>query len=461
MKSYHKYLEIIMKPLFALAFTVLAGCGSAYISPTVEEVEQATADTAQVKVVALTVAIARQANRSGYTPRSIPAAFSHIAQMPVTQGTGALPDQALDPQRRPPTPELIVPPALPETPYRIGVADVLILATPSSTTSVEQLTGLLAAQSKRQGYTVQSDGAIAIPDVGRANIAGLTLEEAEAEIFQLLVQNQLNPTFSLEISEFRSQSVAVGGAVRNPGLLPVSLKSLKLEQALLLSGGVSAPDIDYATVRLYRDGKLYQIPLKNLFSSTKLKRIRLKDGDSVFVDTDYDLAKAQAYFQEQITLLGLRSAARTNALTQLNTEFSIRQAQAAEARENFTARVQLGALQRDYVYLTGEIAKQGRFPLPFESKATLADALFSQQGFATREGNPRQIYLIRSNEAGDSITAYQLNAQNIAHITVATRMELRPNDIIFVAEQPVTKWNRAISQIGPSLITAGAAAVAN
>jgi len=38
-------------------------------------------------------------------------------------------------------------------------------------------------------------------------------------------------------------------------------------------------------------------------------------------------------------------------------------------------------------------------------------------------------------------------------------MELRPNDIIFVAEQPVTKWNRTVSQIGPSFIQAFAARI--
>ncbi|WP_417723219.1 hypothetical protein [Salipiger sp.] len=44
---------------------------------------------------------------------------------------------------------------------------------------------------------------------------------------------------------------------------------------------------------------------------------------------------------------------------------------------------------------------------------------------------------------------------------LATRLELRPNDVIFVAEQPVTRWGRVIQQITPSLITTTAAAVAN
>jgi polysaccharide export outer membrane protein len=52
-----------------------------------------------------------------------------------------------------------------------------------------------------------------------------------------------------------------------------------------------------------------------------------------------------------------------------------------------------------------------------------------------------------------------LNTKNAAALTLATRFELRPNDIIFIAEQPITKWNRVINQITPSLITSGVSAI--
>lgn len=35
-------------------------------------------------------------------------------------------------------------------------------------------------------------------------------------------------------------------------------------------------------------------------------------------------------------------------------------------------------------------------------------------------------------------TAWNLEVENIASMVIATRMELRPNDIIVAAEQPVT-----------------------
>ena len=102
----------------------------------------------------------------------------------------------------------------------------------------------------------------------------------------------------------------------------------------------------------------------------------------------------------------------------------------------------------------------GRFKLPFERQATLADALYEGGGFNTNTGDPSQIYVLRGAARGDQVTAYHLDARNVVNLVRATKLQMRPNDIIFVAEQPVTRWNRVVQQIVPSLITAGVAAVA-
>nr|WP_272209963.1 DNA polymerase III subunit psi [Marinicella sp. W31]MDC2875810.1 DNA polymerase III subunit psi [Marinicella sp. W31] len=55
------------------------------------------------------------------------------------------------------------------------------------------------------------------------------------------------------------------------------------------------------------------------------------------------------------------------------------------------------------------------------------------------------------------ITAWSLDAQNTANLLLATELQLRPNDIVFVASQPVTNWNRLISQVLPSISVIGMA----
>ena len=73
----------------------------------------------------------------------------------------------------------------------------------------------------------------------------------------------------------------------------------------------------------------------------------------------------------------------------------------------------------------------------------------------SQSGNPAQIYILRADGQG-AVTAWQLDARNIANLVVATQVVMQPNDIVFIAEQPVTRWNRVVQQIVPSLITSGA-----
>lgn len=442
-----------------LMFLTLTGCGVAYVSPQVRPSDGAL----PVQVVTLDADTVSRINAAnGYVPRSLPRAFYQTAGGQLELREGSMPPAtAALPEERPAALETRLPPSVQRGAYQIGVGDVIILATRQGGSTVEELTGLLAAQNRRQGYTVQDDGAIAIPDVGRIRISGLTLEEAEAEVFQRLVENQIDPSFSLEIAEFNSQRVSVGGAVAQPSLVPLRLTPIFLDEVIAQVGGITSPDPDFTVVRLYRDGTLYQIPLRELFSSRALARVELTDGDSIFVDTAFELTNAESYFAEQIRLAEFEQNARTQALAELNAEIAIRRAALSEERSNFLSRNDLGAVEQDHVFLAGEVARQGRFPLPFEHSASLADAVFSGEGVPLETGNPSQIYLLRAarlssdQTSEEGVLAIHLDAANPASLILATQLRLRPDDVIFVAEQPVTRWNRVVSQIVPSLLNTG------
>lgn len=449
-----------MKRMKLLALSVgtllaLASCGVVYTSP---QVRTGTAGGAQVREIPITAETLLAANRSPYRPDTLPAVFGQTAGSGGgLRGAGSLPDPAVEPEQRPAAISTRIPPELPTRPYRIGVGDVVVLATPSGGGSVEELSGLLAAQNRRQEYVVQDDGAISIPDVGPILIAGETIEGANERVFQALVQNQIEPAFSLEVAEFNSQKIAVGGAVVRPDTIPVELTPVYLDEALSRSGGVRANerDYDYVTVRIYRDGELYQIPLSELYSRRSLQRIQLTDGDSVFVDTEFDLDRAQDYFREQLQLSETRRSARRDAVDELETEIQLHRAELNEARENFSDRLEFDAVDRDYVYMTGEFVKQRRFPLPFEQRAVLADAIYADSGIATITGNLAKIYVLRASQDPrefGAVTAWKLDAANAASLTLATRFELRPDDVIFVSEQVITQWNRIITQITPGLL---------
>jgi polysaccharide export outer membrane protein len=442
----------------------LAGCGVVYHSSSVTEGPDPNGS--KVRVVPLTPETVLAANRSTYIPKQLPAVFFRSAgARGAMQVSSPEPEPSYLPETRPASLQTRIPPTQPQQSYRIGIEDQLLLATPTTSSSVEQLSGLLAAESKRQGYRVQDDGSISIPDVGRVQVAGKSLEDAENAIFNALVEAGLNPSFSLEVAEFKSQKASVGGAVRSPIVVPITLSPLLLNQAINAAGGFDLTDQDYASVRIYRDGTLYQIPVKEYFRRGSLQNIALKDGDSVFVDTDYELDKASAYFAQQIQLSTYRQSVRSNQLSHLTTEVGLRRSELGEQRDNFEDRLTYDAVDRDYVYLVGEVSEQARYSLPFGQKATLADALYSESsGFANRTGNPRQIYVLRGSpnpaEFG-GVTAWNLDATNAANFILATRMELRPNDVIFIASQPITRWNRVLTQMGPGLVNSSVAGIVN
>ena len=126
-----------------------------------------------------------------------------------------------------------------------------------------------------------------------------------------------------------------------------------------------------------------------------------------------------------------------------------------EQRGNFEARTGLGAEDRDYVYLAGEVVQQARFALPYNQQATLADVLYENGGFETTVGNPSEIYVLRASDNPaefGAVTAWHLNAKNIVNMTLATQFRMHPDDIIFIEAQPITSWNRALAQTIPNLI---------
>lgn len=441
----------------ALSF-VLGGCGAAYVSPTVTS----QAAGLDVRVVPITGQSVHLANRLPYAPRSLPAIFRQTAGGGSSAvGLGALPPIPEDRQGAP-TGEITlrVPPQPDGGPYRIGVGDTLRVSTRSTLEAPQPLDGVPSPEELRQTYTVRDDGTVAIPELGAIPAAGRPVDQIEAAIFQRMVEADMDPSFSVEVSGFNSQRVSVGGGVGRPSVLPLGPTDLTLAEALTQAGGVAIDDTAFGVIRIYRDGTLYQVPLEDFRARGDLQTLPLTNGDAVYVDSTYDLDRALAYYESQINVIALRQASRAQALAQLQAEVGLRRAALEEARTNFQSRAALGGEDRDYVYLTGEVATQARWPLPYEQQASLADALFDGGGFRAETGNPSQIYVLRAAadpDAPDTVTAWHLDAANAINFTLAPQFQLRPNDIIFVEEQPITRWNRSIQQLLPTLITTASA----
>ena len=434
------------------ALMALSSCGVIYTAPGVHDGDPygtAYSTDYDVEVVPLTYESAAAANLVQYIPPRLPAAFQPEAISAAVAGLAApdlppLPEATARRITRPePVADQLPPPGRPE-PYRIGVADVLLLAVDGPTT-LEGLPGLITAQAKRDGYVVQDDGAIAIPDVGRVSVAGMTLQDAEAEIFQALVAANIDPTFSLEIAEFRSQRVSVGGMVGQPTLVPITLQPLHLYEAIELAGGLVTDDPDATRIQMFRDGTTYRFGVGRFLSDPAARRILLRDGDSIYVGSVYREAEAQRYFEEQLALRSeqFQMTEFQLQLEDLRTQRELKAEQRLEnARALFKDRLELGAVERHYAYRTGEVRRPSRVPLPFERSMSLADVLFEEEGggIDIEFGDYGAIYVLRAEsdpQRAGGLTAYHLNAENAANLAVATGFEIRPNDLRSTAKWPV------------------------
>ena len=411
----------------------LTGCGIAYQPTSVRDDA-----SANIRVVHLTPETVLEANNSPYTPKSWPVAF--VSTDNLEEKNHKLQDPFFASQRLDGVMEWRMLEREPLT-YMIGVGDVLTLNMQLKESLGDVLNGLMESQTSQRGFRVQDDGAISIPDIGRVVIGGSTLQEAESAVYQRLLEVGVSPSFSIEINEFNSQKISISGNVISPGILPLTLQPLYLDEAIYESGGFTISDASFIIVSLYRNESIYQIFGPEIYKQNDTNRILLKDGDTIVVDVadEYD------------RILGLSQEARANRLGELEVQTRIK----ANNAKTILSKMEYGSIAREYVYVIGEVLQQSRYTLPFEHKAVLADALLeSGGGVSSLTGNPKQIYVLRGGADLKNfapITALHLDAKNATNFLLATRLELRPKDVVFVGTQPITNWNRMIKQIIPSL----------
>ena len=135
--------------------------------------------------------------------------------------------------------ESVLPPADPVTSavgraeYHIGPSDLLTVA-------------VFQVEDLDREVRVNNAGQVSLPLVGAVPVAGLTVDQIEAEIASRYAARYLqNPQVSVFVKEFASQRVTVGGAVEKPGIYPMTSSRLSLLQALALAEGLT----DVASLR--------------------------------------------------------------------------------------------------------------------------------------------------------------------------------------------------------------------
>lgn len=171
----------------------------------------------------------------------------------------------------------------------------LIEETFSSSSSVDYLIGpgdlleiqVLEAPELNTQARVTAQNTISFPLLGKIDISGLTPQEAELRISEMLTEKYMHdPHVIVSVKEYRSQRVAVLGSVKNPGTYELLGKGNLLD-ALALAGGLDegASDMVYVTRKTGGGGeKAIEVDLDELLDKGDASlNVPINMGDVVYV----------------------------------------------------------------------------------------------------------------------------------------------------------------------------------
>lgn len=238
------------------------------------------------------------------------------------------------------------------------------------------------------GVRVDSDGTISFPFVERVQAAGLTLPELNERLTRTLGRFLQNPQIETRIIEFNSTHFHVTGAVVNPGKYAVTDKAQNLLEIPKLVGA-NESRADFRKVTFQREGTTRVVDLRALSQRQDSTAIWMRDGDLVY----------------------------------------------------FPPR-------DDRIFVAGEVRSQ-KLQYRAAHDYTLADAIGTASGLSLRTADAKRVYVIRSREESGT-DVFQLNANSPQGLVLATQFQLEPQDIVYVAAAPITKWNRFISLLLPT-----------
>lgn len=279
--------------------------------------------------------------------------------------------------------------------YRIGSGDVLNVVAWYLPELNTPATAPNATKQVSSGIWVDEEGYLFFPLVGKVYVRGKTLPEARALLTDKLKRYFKNPKIDITINEFRSQTITISGAVKNQGSLALTNVPMRLLDAVNLSGGATE-QADLRHVKWTHNGQDYVVSLYDVLQNKQGLNPLLSDGDIVHVP---DIADSQ-------------------------------------------------------VYVMGEVGEQATLPLGNEG-INLTAALGKVKGMNQNVADANGVFVVRyvapTNPSDKPIHIYQLDLSDATAYVLGTQFELQSNDVVYVTAAPVSRWNRLLSQIFPSL----------
>ena len=177
--------------------------------------------------------------------------------------------------------------------YRLGANDEIEIS-------------VFGVQDLSKKVRINSNGQISLPLVGAVPAGGKTVPELERELTRLYASSYLqDPQVTVYVTEFASQRITLEGAVKQPGIYPLTGKTTLL-QSIAIAKGLD-PLADLRAVVLFRqiDGK----KMAAVYDMRELRAGNVEDpllyGDDVIVVEQSGSKTALRRFVESVPAIGL------------------------------------------------------------------------------------------------------------------------------------------------------------
>lgn len=159
------------------------------------------------------------------------------------------------------------------------------IGTQQTLTSSAGTGSTLSTASSISGYTVDSDGNVDFPVIGQIHLSGLTREEAERHIKELLIESKQikDPVVTVE---FMNLGFSVLGEVARPGRYKIDRDRFTLLDAIGLAGDLTINGERESVTLVRHDGKkdhVYKVNLLDLEQVYQSPAFYLQQGDVIYV----------------------------------------------------------------------------------------------------------------------------------------------------------------------------------
>ena len=254
--------------------------------------------------------------------------------------------------------------------------------------------------------TIDQEGNITPPLLGRISLQGLTIAEAQERIRQAANRIVIDPVVLLALTSPRPVLVTVTGEIAKPGVYALQLPRVA---AALLTGGGATSMADLRAIQIKRplkDGSTLEqtidlvTPLKE---GGTLPDVRLQDGDVIVIPKIANLQDPDRALMARSTLV----------------------------KPQITVRI--------LSYTNGGI---GNVSLP--NGSTFLDALSAARPNPDN-ANLRRVALVRFDPVQQKATTYELDARAMLRGDMSKNMALEDNDVIVVGRNLVGRITYALN----------------